>query len=63
MEVTGHLHALTALPHSKGTRDPFNRSVGGTQSQCERGIYKKNIRPYHKWNPEATLEPGFWDEY
>jgi hypothetical protein len=45
MEVSGQLHAPTALPPGKERLVPFQQEAGGPQNRSERGGEKKNSQP------------------
>jgi len=45
MEVTGHIHALAALPQGNNSQYPLDRRLGGPQSCSGRGGEEKNSQP------------------
>jgi hypothetical protein len=45
MELSGQLHAPTALSPGKETRYPLDRRLGGFQSCSGRGGEEKNSQP------------------
>jgi len=42
MEVSGHFHAIAALPPGKEPLFPIGKEVGGLQSRSGRGGEEKN---------------------
>jgi hypothetical protein len=55
MEVSGQLHAPTALPRGKRPWYPLDRRLGGPQSSSGRGGEEKNSQPSREPNPSTPI--------